>query len=32
MIAGLVAKEMPFLLLMALAALPALDGSRRRAW
>ena len=30
MIAGLVAKEMPFLLLMALAALPALDGSRRR--
>lgn len=30
MIAGLVAKEMPFLLLMALAALPALDGARRR--
>ena len=30
MTAGLVAKEMPFLLLMALAALPALDGSRRR--
>jgi putative thiamine transport system permease protein len=30
MVAGLVAKEMPFLLLMALAALPALDGSRRR--
>lgn len=30
MMAGLVAKEMPFLLLMALAALPALDGSRRR--
>lgn len=29
MMAGLVAKEMPFLLLMALAALPALDGSRR---
>lgn len=30
MLAGLVAKEMPFLLLMALAALPALDGKRRR--
>ncbi|MEM6712392.1 MAG: ABC transporter permease [Pseudomonadota bacterium] len=30
MIAGLVAKEMPFLLLMALAALPALHGTRRR--
>ncbi len=30
MMAGLVAKEMPFLLLMALAALPALDGGRRR--
>lgn len=30
MLAGLIAKEMPFLLLMALAALPALDGRRRR--
>ncbi|MFK7793343.1 MAG: ABC transporter permease [Devosiaceae bacterium] len=30
MMAGLVAKEMPFLLLMALAALPALDSARRR--
>ncbi|MEM1286921.1 MAG: ABC transporter permease subunit [Pseudomonadota bacterium] len=30
MIAGLVAKEMPFLLLMAFAALPALNSARRR--
>ena len=29
LIGGLVAKEMPFLLLMALAALPALDSQRR---
>ncbi|MBV6656138.1 MAG: ABC transporter permease [Devosiaceae bacterium] len=30
MIAGLVAKEMPFLMLMALAALPGLHGQRRQ--
>ncbi|MEM6381488.1 MAG: ABC transporter permease [Pseudomonadota bacterium] len=30
MTAGLVAKEMPFILLMSLAALPALDGRRRQ--